>query len=159
MTWFRHECSKALAGSSRAALETVRLTLLPLGYRIESDPRADEIVARGPWMTSTKQPALLGADEIRVRAVAGQLRVTARLGGVRFMTLFVLLFPLALGAGMELFFRASPATRDGAFTPLLAVAPWLVLGPLVAVWMRSRAVGAVETLASNAADSLDARAG
>ena len=139
-----HECELPFSGDPVAALETARTALLGHGFEIVEQARG-QLRATGPGMSSTNQPPLYGASEITVFASSSTVAARARLGGVRKMKAFVWLFPPGLGLILTCSFVV--AGMPFSWTPLLAVAPWFILAPLVSRWLEKRTTQAVESLA------------
>ena len=138
-------------GDEPLAFETIQSILLSNGFRlIESTQRAMKLKGRG--MQSTKENPLRGATEISVDIREGELLLSARLGGVRFMVFFVMLFPLAMFG----FFALAPYIAGGweadiqQGEPWYGLVAWLVLSPLLSLWIRKRTVTALDDLLENA---------
>lgn len=138
-----HEYSVSFSGDPATAIEVARTALLGQGFEIVDYGRS-EVRATGPGISSTEQPALCGVSEITFRISTSAIVVRARLGGVRTMKLFLSFFPPLLGLVLIVVFAASGLPF--LWAPLLAVAPWLVLSPIISSWMERRTTKAVERL-------------
>ena len=159
-------------GDSDQVLSTVFTILTNNGFRVET--RSDnQIEFAAPRMNSTRQNPIIGASPIRVDAKHGRLTVNAEFGGVDTMKRFMVRFPMLLGLGLALVFSSitiitmvacflmdaelGPAWRQmktalvtGILAPMLAVSPWLFIGPRMADHLRKRTTEALDTLVSNA---------
>ncbi len=124
------------------------------GFRLSTKGKA-EIEAFGPGMSSSKQPPLVGVSYLRISVNDATLSVEATLGGVKKMQLFVFLFPPGLIA-----FLILVGGMRGNFVPSLTwgVLPWLVIAPLLALWMSKRTEKALDVLMANMADAANAGA-
>jgi hypothetical protein len=133
-----------ISGRPEAAIRMVRDALVANAFTIVSaSPTAFE--ATGPGMTGSNQNALLGISKASFRAEEGVIHVQAELGGAARLGLFVMFFPLALGG--VLVATLSLANKPNAvLAPLLAVSPWLVVGPLMACFFRRRTEKAINAL-------------
>ena len=126
-----HEVSAPLRGDAAAALDVARIALLSLGFEIVSETDV-ELFARGPGMQSNREPALLGASELRLEVTSSKVAAQATLGGVATMKAFVFLFPPGLALSLALVFAFFGM---GKWRVALAwAAPWLLISP----WMASR---------------------
>lgn len=149
-----YETSAPLRGDRDAALTVARGALTALGFAIESESDS-ELRAEGPGMTHNKQPALLGVTTLRLRVSGSVVSARAALGGVGNMKLFLYLFPP--GLGLMLFVGFAVSGMGMAWIALLAVAPWLVLSPLLATMLERRTRRAVDTLVRNMASERSTR--
>ena len=143
-----HECSAPLLGNAAAALDVARTALLSLGFEILSESKA-ELCARGPGMQSNREPALLGASEMRLRISSSQVAARATLGGVATMKAFLYLFPPGLALSMELFFALYG--MGGFGKTLLCVTPWIFLSPWIVSRLERRTTHAVDRLVNGMA--------
>jgi len=120
---------------------SVESTLLPNGFRvIKKDESSIEFTGRG--MNSTKEDPIRGATKISLIAESGILHLTANLGGVLFMSLFVCFFPPLL-----ILFLSYFNSNDSGVTNHLWV--WLIMGPMIAYWVRRRTVKSLNILLEN----------
>ncbi len=138
-------------GDQAAVFTAIESILLPNGFcLLKSDARALEF--KGGGMQSTRENPLRGATHLLFRIRGNKLHLQAQLGGVRFMILFLCLFPFLLGAGLTFL----PALTSGQgmaavnFKVLYSVAAWVVISPLMSIWIRKRTIGSLEDLLSNA---------
>ena len=139
-----HEYEIPFSGDPAVALEVARTALLGQGFEIV-DQSSGELRATGPGMNSTNQPPLCGASEITFLVGTSAIVARARLGGVRKMKMFLWLFPPGLGLIVAVSFKLFGVPRS--WIPLLAVAPWLVLSPILSSWIEKRTTKAVDSLA------------
>ncbi len=154
----RYDNQVSFDGNRLRAFDLAIAALTALGFRVVQKG-ATTLALEGPGMTSTRQSPLTGASVIEIVAEGRRLGLQAELGGVRRMARFVLIFPIALGLllGVLLLVVFSLTLRPGAGLPVVslavagAVAPWLVLGPLMARWIRSRTTRALDALLDNLA--------
>src|SRR4051812_35158201 len=109
-------------GQLHDALQLAIGALTTVGFRVvQRDDHSVDFT--GPGLTSTRQNALLGASHIRLEASSGQLAVLADLGGIRWLRRFLLVFPIALCAGICLLLL-------GVFALVLPRALWMVMSNL-----------------------------
>ena len=138
-------------GDTDAAFAAIEATLLPNGFRIvEKGPRSLTVTGRG--MQSTKQSPLRGATRLHIEHRGGHLHLEAYLGGVRFMTLFVCLFPVLLFVGLTFLIPllSGQGLAGVDFRVLYGAAVWVVIGPVIAISIRKRTAHALEDLLANA---------
>jgi hypothetical protein len=138
-----HEYEIPFSGDPAAALEVARTALLGQGFEIV-DQSIGELRATGPGMYSTNQPPLCGVSEIAFLAGTSAIVARAQLGGVRKMKMFLWLFPPGLGLVLMISFALSGMPHS--WTVLLAVAPWLVLSPILSSWIEQRTTKAIDSL-------------
>jgi hypothetical protein len=145
----RHSESVPFSGDTNTALHLADAALTALGFRI-TERTAGSLEAVGPGMNSTRQSALLGASRIRIGSGHGELSIEAELGGVERMSRFVRRFPIGLGLLLAVVFVAAFGFRVPAWiAPLVAVLPWLVIGPWMAQSMRARTCRGLDALLAN----------
>ncbi|RJX26543.1 MAG: hypothetical protein C4531_15545 [Desulfurivibrio sp.] len=135
-------------GDRQRAVDLARSVFINNNFKIESADQA-EVLVRGPGMQGTRQNPLVGASRVRLRVEAASIELSAELGGVRRIRNFLLLFPPALASLLSLVFLILPMQPFAAAIPWLAVSPWLFLSPLMARWIRSRTIAALDTLLHN----------
>lgn len=117
--------------------EAAKSTLLPNEFVVENSSN-NNISFTGKGMRSTNQPAIRGATKIKLEYKAGSLHLDAKLGGVLFMALFLLLFPPAL------FITLSLTTNTEL--KLMELGIWLVISPILVIWVKSRTIKALNEL-------------
>ena len=147
----QYSTKRRYSGNESAAFSAVESTLLPNGFRIiHSGPTRLELKGRG--MQSTKENPVRGATEISVETAGGSLRLNAKLGGVRFMAFFVCLFPLLLWGSFAVTGLLKSGDGGSVFEAkaLYGAAVWLVIGPLMTVWIRKRTISALDDMMDNA---------
>lgn len=151
-----HAATKPFRGDVDKALTFVVTALTPIGFRVERTG-AESVDLFGPPMQRTRQSALVGASRIRLAHRGGQLALEAELGGVRRITRFVLVFPIALCLFLGLVFSViNIATGQvGAWLPAgvaigVNIVVWLVIGPIVVRHLRKKTLAALDTLLVNA---------
>ena len=153
----QYTSSRTLAGSPESALRVVREALVANGFAIvEASPT--EVTAIGPGMFDSRQNPLHGVSKAKFRAEDGVIRAQAELGGAVWLGRFAMFFPLGLGLLLAMLFglMGLKPGRPGSpsspvLIPLIAVSPWLVLGPLLGRFIRKRTEKAVEALVQSAA--------
>lgn len=149
-----YETSLSFNGSVARAFAVAESILLPNAFII-TEKTTTAIAFRGGGMTSIRQNPLLGASQIRIEALPGALQLTAELGGVRFMTYLVWVFPFGLVAFLTVLFNILPTHHPGLI-PLIGALPWLVISPVIAMSIRQRTVRALNGLLHNMAFSSEA---
>ena len=118
----------------------IESSLLPNGFQIMRSSY-NKLELRGRLMQSTGEDPLCGATKLYFHADNGMLKMTVKLGGVLFMTLFVLIFPPLLWLMLSGF-----DTTDGFW----GIVPWLVISPFIILWIRWRTVKALNVMLANA---------
>lgn len=103
-------------------------------------------------MNSSKENPLRGASEILVEISGGKIHLDANLGGVKFMILFLMTFPILMvgfivGAS---FFSSGWETELKEIQTWYVPAFWMVVSPLFSIWVRKRTVNALDDLLGNA---------
>jgi hypothetical protein len=141
----------AISGRPETAIRVVRDALVANSFTIVSaNPTA--FTATGPGMSSSNQNPLLGISKVSFRAEGGLIHVQADLGGASRLGLFAMVFPPALGVLLAaIFYLTQNQNPNAVVAPLGAVAPWLVLGPLMARWIRRRTEKAIHALLQSTA--------
>ena len=146
-------------GDGERAIDIALQTLLPLGFRIESQG-SSHLTVTNQHYNSTKQDALMGITRAEFDLSRSALTVRAELGGVERMQKFLLFILLGLGAfdvllftGLWYFIPELHAQTWFLFIPLVALIPWAIIAPRMTVWIRERTVSALQTLLSNIASS------
>ena len=138
-----HKFTVLFRGDAQAALSLAQAALVAQGFEILAQS-ASELCVRGPGLHSTRQSPLLGATELSLHIAASSIEAQAALGGVARMKAFVYLFPPGLGLVLSLPFLL--AGLPNWWVGLLAVAPWLVLSPLMGAMIERRTIRAIEGL-------------
>jgi len=138
-----------ISGPPEEALKVVRDALVANAFTILS-ATPTEFTAAGPGLTSSRQNSLLGASKVSLRVENSVLHLQAELGGAARLGLFATLFPLALGVFLAVVLGLA-RKPNGLIAPLLAVGPWLVVGPLMAVLFRKRTEKALNALLQSTA--------
>jgi hypothetical protein len=128
------------------ALLRADLSLRQAGFRF-LDREAGRHVYEGPQLNSSNENPLRGAGRVELRAGGGMLEATADLAGTRWLMAFVLFFPPLLVGGLGLV--SSRTMVDFDWVSLGPHGIWLVLGPLMAVWLRRRTLRAFEVFAES----------
>ena len=149
--------TRTCAGDPAPAFDLAANVLVANGFRLERRD-AQSLVAVGRGMTGTRRNPLTGAGRIELTRSGRELRLDADLVGVRLLARFLIALPLALCVA----FGAAWLISGAGNSPLppqaaLAVAPWLVLSPLMIVMMRRRTVRALEDLLASLAATAGGR--
>jgi hypothetical protein len=138
-------------GDTGTAFGLAESALTALGFRItQRSPESLEAV--GPGMNSMRENPLTGASRIRFRRSPGEMAVEAELGGVERMSRFVTLFPIGLCLAIAVTFVVifgPPVPMAAWMAPAIIALPWLVLGPWMARFIRTRTCRALEALLAN----------
>ena len=117
----QYVASLPFSGNTDKAFGLAVAVLTAVGFRLTA--RTGESVEMvGPGMRSTEQSALVGASRIHIRSDHGELTVKADLGGVEWMTRFVMLFPLGLCLTLGIVFAVVFGPRG-----------WLAIAAIVGV--------------------------
>ena len=130
-------------GDAADALAVARTALLSLGFEILLDS-GRELRAQGPGMHSNRQPELLGASLIELTASTSEISVVATLGGVATMKTFIYLFPP--GLVLSILAINSLFGMPASWAYALAVAPWLLIAPLMGRGLERKTQRAVARL-------------
>jgi hypothetical protein len=139
-----HTLTESFAGDPGLALEAARTALLGQGFEILRVWESG-LEARGPAMSSSKEPPLRGATEVSITVALSMIQLHARLGGVVRMKRFLYLLP----AGMAAIFIATVGltfSLRAMWVPAMALLPWLVLSPWIAGWIDRRTRAALDAL-------------
>jgi hypothetical protein len=146
-----YTASLIVAGSPEKALSAVRDALVANGFTFTVADRT-EFTATGPGMNSNNQNAIRGVSQITVRAVGTTLQAEAELGAARRLGRFAMLFPPGLCLLLAVVFGVlHPKQPSAALVPLLLAVPWLVLGPLLAWFLKRKTEQSVDALLHSAA--------
>ncbi|MDP7346706.1 MAG: hypothetical protein QF735_00665 [Phycisphaeraceae bacterium] len=156
----RYRSSTSLTGDAGRAFDLALTSLTSQSFHLTSR-RGTSVEFEGPGMRSTNQSALLGATTIRLVATAGQLELEADLGGVRFLTRRLFIFPLALLAFLFITFAvvySAVFNQEQWHVSVVAsivgnALLWLVVAPIIAIAVRARTVKALDTLLHNVASA------
>ncbi|MHC4536932.1 MAG: hypothetical protein ACYS6K_23540 [Planctomycetota bacterium] len=146
-----YKTTVSFTGSSSAAMEAARLQFMANGFKI--DQSSDEkLVVTGPGMYNNQQNPIVGISHAKITISSSAIEICAELGGVKFMQMFLYIFPPALGIFLALVFACIPSfPRRASLTAILPVLPWVVISPLMARWLKNRTTKAVDTLVHNMA--------
>jgi len=144
-------------GDTSRAFDVATAALTPAGFRVTHRDK-EALTLSGPGLRSTKQAAILGASEIRISRDDGGLHIEADFAGVRWITWFLIVFPLALGLFLGLLFALMSYLTIGQvwFLPVVLIAGvnallWLLMAPFLTRYVRNRSMAAVEALLINIA--------
>jgi len=151
-----YEQSIEFQGDPIRAFAATSNILMPNNFKLVEKTLA-HVVYEGAGMFSSHQSPLVGATQIRIEAKGERLILSAYLGGIRFMAWFLFLFPFALAlllSGIFAVLELAPF-REMALIAFLSVSPWIVLSPLLILWLKRRTERALDTLLSNLAAIAD----
>lgn len=95
---------------------------------------------------------MTGATQIVVVLSEGKIQLDANLGGVKFLTLFAILFPLFMFGFFAIapYFSSSWSAEMQGTQTWYGLVFWVIFSPLISVWIRRRTVNALDDLISNA---------
>lgn len=148
----QYTSSLPFSGSIDKAFRLAESALTGIGFRI-TERTAGSLEMVGPGMNSSRESALVGASRIHIRDGRGEIAVEADLGGVERMSRFVTLFPLGLCLTMFILFGALSGPENSIVTVAAATGGiallWLLLGPLMARWIRARTCRGLDALLAN----------
>ena len=147
-----YEYSTPLRGNATAAFDIARTALLAQGFEILADEDA-KLSAEGPGMRGTQQSPLVGVSELHLHVASSTIRASATLGGAARMKIFLYLFPPGLGLVLMIVFAL--AGMSMWWVSVLAVAPWVVISPLMASAIERRTTKAVNGLVRSMAQVAD----
>ncbi len=159
--------SAALPSPNCEALRAAIVALTNSGFAIDNLDEHSAVLS-GPGLKYTRQNPLLGASKICIAVDRHHLRLDAELGGADSMQRFVSRFPMLLGLGLASVIVAVGLVLGWRFGvgfgvpgvqgwlwmliccgPLLSVAPWLFLSPMMSRMIRASTRRALTTLISN----------
>jgi hypothetical protein len=149
----QYSSSIPIAGLTETAIKMVRDALIANEFTIV-DAKPTEFTATGPGMMSSNQNAIRGVSKATFRTEGGVMHVQAELGHAAWLGRFAMLFPIGLGVLLTAIFWVTGQTQGkpiGVITPLFPVLPWLVIGPLMARYIRKRTEKAIHGLLQSAA--------
>ncbi len=165
----RYSASTSYSGESETAFARALSILGAAGFTVQQQDR-DSIEFTGPGLNSSRESAILGATNIRIRLDHDSMQLDAELGGVakmrRFLNTFIpslaVLLVVIIGpftgwvAGMQngLGFGVPglPGLKWLMFTvpiTLLPFLPWIVATPWVTGKIRTRTINAIDGLLQN----------
>lgn len=147
----RYSAKRRFTGDQAVAFSTVEATLLPNGFRVV-DTNPHRRVLKGPGLQSTRESPVRGATKIVVEVEGETLHLRAELNGVLFMALFVCIFPVLLWAGFAVAGLFSSAESAAALSgkAFVGAAVWVVVGPVLARWIRRRTTRALDDMLASA---------
>jgi len=100
---------------------------------------SDKLILIGPGKIRGKENPIKALKRGELKFTDSTLEFSGELDGVEFMKKFLYIFPPALGVGLMIFFLSlayfTKQDFSVSFTPLLTVAPWLILSPIMATWI------------------------
>lgn len=136
-----YQKSVAFRGDPATVLDAARVILIGDDFAV-SEPRAGHLIALRPWLRSSRQSLLRGVSSLEIEITPSTMTIRAGRRILVMVILFFLLFPpfLALVLGI---------TRGGVPASLRAVAPWLVVSPVVSLGLWFRTKWALERLVGN----------
>ena len=149
----QYSSSIPIVGLPEIAIKVVRDALIANEFTIV-DAKPTEFTATGPGMMSTNQNAIRGVSTATFRTEGRVMHVQAELGGAAWLGRFAIFFPFALGVLLAATFWGIGRTQGkpaDVITPLFPVLPWLVIGPLMARYIRKRTEKAIYGLLQSAA--------
>lgn len=151
-----YEQSIEFQGDPIRAFAAASNILMPNNFKLV-DKTLGHVAFEGGGMQASWQNPLVGATRIRIEAKGERLILSAYLGGIRFMAWFLLLFPFVLALLLSGIFAAVGLApfREMALIAFLSVSPWIVLSPLLILWLKRRTECALDTLLSNLAAIAD----
>jgi hypothetical protein len=146
------------SGNTAKAFDLAVAALTPLGFQIAARDQAT-LDLTGPGMNSTRQSSILGASRIQIARVQNELAADAELGGVQRITRFVTLFPIALilllGLVFVVVFGLTMNNQNWVLPVAVVVAGngllWLILGPVLARYIKNRTCRGIDALLHNMA--------
>jgi hypothetical protein len=150
------EYSKTVPFTGRAAraLDVARSTFVGQGFQIITSTD-NELRVSGPGINSTRENPLRGVSDASIIVRASAIEVKANLGGVQKMKTFLRFFPLGMALLFLIVFGVlavvMPQFRQWwiFLIPVLALSPWLFLGPVIGRSIEKKTTQAVDTLLSN----------
>jgi hypothetical protein len=152
----QYAASLPFRGDTDRAFGLAESALTAIGFRV-TGRTTGSLEMIGPGMNSSRESALVGASRIHVQSGPGELELGADLGGVARMSRFVTLFPigLVLVLGVVLSVVFGVLQGPGIWVAVVAavvggnVVLWLLLGPLMARWIRARTCRGLDALLAN----------
>jgi hypothetical protein len=155
-----HIATIPFSGDTSRAFDLAIASLTSIGFRV-TNRESRAVAFRGPGMNSTRQSPLLGATEVVIREGDHGLTADAELGGVRRMSGFIRVFPIALNAFLLLTALGVAAGVHPPAVSIVAMAAggatavnavlWLALSPIIARRLERRSCDAISNLLENLA--------
>jgi hypothetical protein len=133
--------------AANAALSQMRNALVANGFRL-TQMDEDGFAAEGPGLLSSYENMIRGFSRIHVSISGRRLTLSGELGSVDRLAKFITWFPILLGGGLAIFFLL--LLDQVSYVPLIAVAPWIVLGPLMGRHFRNRSIREARALLDSA---------
>ena len=148
----KHEASIKFDGDLKSAMAMAKNIFATNGFKLnENDQAALSLI--GPGMNSTKQNPIRGISRGELKFTESTLEFSGELGGVEFMKKFLIFFPLALGIGITIVFVIltyfTKQNFPSAFIPLLAIAPWIFISPIIIKNIQKKTEEAIQTTLCN----------
>jgi hypothetical protein len=141
-----------IKGDGRRALEQARSVFVQQGFDV-SPISAQRFDAKGEKLLRNNHNPYHGVSRATFMIAGGMLSVEAEFGGCRRLRNFLFIFPPALGLTLAVFFGLMGSFAGTPwYMPFLAfapVAPWVVIGPLMASSFRRKVIRTLDTLLDN----------
>jgi hypothetical protein len=148
----KYETSVEFIGNLDSAINMAKNIFATNGFKMNQIDQT-KLSVTGPGMNSTKQNPIRGLSRGELNFTGETLEFKGELGGIAFVKKFLKFFPLALGTGMTVFFVGLLYfTRQNilfGFIPLLAVAPWLFISPVISRRIQKKTEDAIATTLEN----------
>ena len=142
-------------GDTGKAFEVAKQILLPNGFSIVSNSESSlELRGSGSYW-STNQNPLMAISEISICKTGNELSVRAELGGLRRLIKCLCIFILGMAVFFLVLFGVLFAGQEQqeriVYMSLLPLAPWPLIIPLMARFMKSRICRSLDSLVNNLA--------
>jgi hypothetical protein len=144
----KYQKSIEFTGDIDSAITLAKNIFATNGFQINQNGQS-ELTVSGAGMTSTKQDPIKGLTKGKLKVIGDKLEFTGELGGVQFMKKFLYFFPPALGFGLAVFFVFTKQDINAGLTPVLCVAPWIIISPVMVKFIQKKTEGAIATALGN----------
>jgi hypothetical protein len=136
-----YQKSVEFQGNPAAVMDAARVILIGQDFAV-SEPRAGEMIAHRPWMTSSRPSLLRGVSTLKIEITRSTMTITAGRRYIVATILTVLLLPpiIALGLGIA---------RGGVPSSVRGMAAWFVVSPVLSVGLWYRTKWALDRLVGN----------
>lgn len=151
-----YEKTIPFSGDIKSVLEVVRNVFIQHSFQIVHTSESTLEMAGSGTMWTRGQAPLVGISKVSIRGAGSNLSIEAEFGGIRKAVVCMSLFILGLAVfflivfGIVFSLQGLPFSRI-IMIALVPLAPWPVLIPIIAKWLKSRNSRALDVLLNNMA--------
>lgn len=151
-----YERTIPFSGDIKSVLEVARNAFIQHNFQIvHTSDSTLEMVGFGTIWARGQAP-LVGISKVSIRGAAGNLSIEAEFGGIRKVVAYMALFILGLAVFFLIVFGIVFSLQGMPLSKIIVIAlaplaPWPVLIPIIAKWLKSRTSRALDVLINNMA--------